>query len=617
MNPKNTLTLLGALALGFNICQAYEPSSQWIKEPEGILPYLVESADFWLGAYDNTRGGFYSEVGLTGNVINNNRKAILIQSRNAYAMAKAFQITGDEKYLSYGHGALEFMYKYGWDEDSGGGWFGEVTGSGSPNSAAPWVNGDKWSFWQHYMLLGINAMIEATQDPIHWDWHEKGNQINEERLWDNTPGREGYYERANHNWSNPRNKGFTPTVDAMTTNATYNYLLTKDSFRRQRLVAVSNNIYDHLYGNMSNASVKATFPSSFSTSWGINTGETTTSIGHFIKTGWCLARAYLLTGDEKYIEGMEAIMDQTWNYEEGTTNSIWNHEKGVPRGHINWSTGNILYTQNNEYADWWSVEQAFTGPMMSWYISEKEEYLQMADQAIEFFMEHYYDYENGEVFSMVDYDGNVIEDTKGQLFKGAYHSVELFYYVYMYGNLFYHKKPVELFYNIVPMDEDREIFFWPIEIEDSRLKITGVTQDGLAITSFDPDARILSVPAGDGGIFKITYENLEASPVTDNVWGLLSGQNQVWTYDAAFGLLYFDRDFYPWSYSLDFGWIYTFSDAPGLAWHYFANLDDILYTGAEWWPFAYSAKELSWVQYGKEESSVWYLFTGEDWVVWE
>ncbi len=617
MYPKKTLIILGAIALGFNASQAYEPTSQWLKEPESILPYLVESADFWLGAYDEELGGFYSEVGLTGNVTNNNRKAILIQTRNAYAMAKAFQITGDEKYLPYGHGALEFMYDYGWDEDSGGGWLGEVTRTGTLSNAAPWANGDKWSFWQHYMLLGINAMIEATQAPTHWDWYAKGNQINDDLLWDDTPGQEGYYMRADHDWSNPRGKGFTPTVDAMTTSATYNYMLTKDEFRRQRLVAVADNIHDHLYGNMDHSSVKATFPSEFNTDWSINTGSRVTSIGHFIKTGWCLARAYLLTGDEKYIEGTEAIMDQTWNFKKDTANSIWNHEKGVPRGHMNWSTGNIDTSGNNEYADWWSVEQAFTGPIMSWYILEKEEYLQMADQAIKFFMDHYYDYENGEVFTMVDYDGNVLSNTKGQMFKGGYHSIELFYYVYMFGNLYYHKKPVELFYHFAPAEEDRDIFFWPIEIQDSRLKITGIERDDFAITSFNPDTRTLSVPAGEGGVYKVTYENLSETPVSNNVWGLLSGHDKVWTEDGAFGLVYYDKSFYPWSFSSEFGWIYTFANAPGLAWHYFAELNDILYTGEEWWPFAYSANELNWVQYADGDPAVWYLFTDEGWTIWE
>lgn len=605
---------MGTLALGVSTIRAYEPTSQWITDPESILPYLVESTDFWLDAYDEEEGGFFSEVGLTGEPWDNDRKAIVIQTRNAYAMAKAFQITGDEKYLPYGHGALEFMYAHGWDEAAGGGWLGEVDRDGDFDSRF-WANGDKWSFWQHYALLGINAMIEATQAPLHLEWAAIGNEINDELLWDDTPGREGYYMRANHTWGNIRDKGFTPTVDAMTTSATYTYMLTKDDFRKQRLIAVADNIVDHLVGSMDNPLVEATFASEYNTDWSIKTNETITSIGHFIKTGWCLARAYLLTGDEKYLAGAERILDQTWNYERDTSNSIWNHEKGVPRGHIDWSTGNIRYTQNQQYADWWSTEQAYTGAMMNWYIFKKDEYLQMADEAIAFFMEHYYDYENGEVFSMVDYDGNVIQNTKGQLFKGAYHSVELMYYVYMFGNLFYHMKPVELYYHFSPAEEDRAIFFWPIEIEDEQLKITGIESEGLAITAFDPDSRVLTVPAGEGGVYKVTYENLTATPETDNVWGLLSGHDQLWT-SSVFGYVYYDRAFYPWSYSADFEWVYTFADEPGFAWHYFNELGDILYTGEGWWPYAYSANELNWVLYDESDPATWYLWNDEEWVVW-
>jgi len=47
-------------------------------------------------------------------------KNVLTQSRDAYAMVRAFQLTGDESYLSYARGALDFMYEHGWDKEFGG-----------------------------------------------------------------------------------------------------------------------------------------------------------------------------------------------------------------------------------------------------------------------------------------------------------------------------------------------------------------------------------------------------------------------------------------------------------------------------------------------------------------
>lgn len=572
----------------------YTPTSTWVNEPEKILPYLLESADFWIAAYDTEYGGFFSNVGIDGTPSDLENKAALIQSRNAYAMSKAFMISGDERYLPYADGALRFMYEHAWDEEDGGGWIGINNRSGGVGGQSweQWANGDKWSFWQHYQILGINAYVEATNDAFHREWQETANEINDRLLWDDMPGREGYYERANHDWSNLRDKGFTPTVDAMTTNATYNYLLTRDSFRKQRMIAVADNISDHLVGSMNRTDVKAGFCSSFSSDWTVKTSSSSTSIGHFVKTAWCLGRAYLLTGDDTYKSGLERILDQFWSYKEGTSGSMWIKDKGTCRGEVNWKTGNTSGT-----GDWWTVEQCFTSGMMNWYITQKPEYLEIADKAIDFFMKYYYDYTNGEVFAVVNSNGTVSDNKKGDTFKGAYHSIELMYYVYLYTNLFYHQKPVTLHYRWqAPSDAPLRLSLWPVEIEDERLKITAVeTKEGVILTSFDPATRQVVIPAGLHGTFTVVFENLEQSPQANNVWSVQRGSARGWL-QAFPGWVYYQRDWYPWSYSADLGWVYSFSQTPGNAWHYLPAHNDTLFTGSDLYPYAFSVKQNAWVE---------------------
>lgn len=247
---------------------------EFLENPDLILPFLVESTDFWKDAWDPADKAFFTNVNLNGSPRGLD-KAFLTQTRNAYAFSKAFMITGDTTYLDYADNALRFMYEYGWD-NARGGWWGQANLDGSINTNQ-WYNRTRWSFWQHYMLLGISALVEANQDPFHVSWLETGNTINDEKLWDARPGFEGYYNHTSLDWVPQNEKGFTPTVDAITTSALTNYLMTRDPMRRERLIALSDNIADKMmdpvHGNI------VSFPSRFNNNWEVFRNDEWTSVG--------------------------------------------------------------------------------------------------------------------------------------------------------------------------------------------------------------------------------------------------------------------------------------------------------------------------------------------------
>ncbi|MCE7858048.1 MAG: hypothetical protein DYG97_16225, partial [Ignavibacteria bacterium CHB3] len=58
-------------------------------------------------------------------------KNMLTQSRNAYGMTRAYMLTGDTTYLHYAKIALDWMYLRAWDETYGG-WFQELDVNGNP-----------------------------------------------------------------------------------------------------------------------------------------------------------------------------------------------------------------------------------------------------------------------------------------------------------------------------------------------------------------------------------------------------------------------------------------------------------------------------------------------------
>ncbi len=555
--------------------------ANWVRDPESVLPYLVESANFWFDAYDDRDGGFFSEIGLTGQPTQTNQKALLAQTRNAYGFVRAFMVTGDEIYLEQAENALEFLYEHGWDEVNEG-WYGLVNRSG--NLISHWSNNDKWSFWQHYMLLGTGAYVDATRDPYHLEWLEKGQAINDEKLWDARPGFEGYYQRANLNWSNPRGKGFTPTVDAVTTHGVQHYLITRDPMRLERLRQVSDNIVDHLVGSMDLPQVTVGFLSEFDTDWKPLLNSEITSVGHAIKTAWCLARAYLIFGEDAYRDGAVRILEDIYRKNPQSSRDLWDHEYGAPRGEFNVLTGQVT----NFRGDWWTVEQGVTGGLMNYYITRDPRWLEMAEDAMRFFMESYYDHENGEVYAVVNANGTIHDPKKGDMFKAGYHSIEQFYLSWLYSSLFVVNQPVSLYYRFEPTEEARSFSLTPIAHADDMLLMTAVELDGAPFANFDPVERRIELAAGEGGIFRVTFENA-------SVFNRLP-HGEGWLYDWM-GWIYDYEQPVDWFYHVEHGWIYPFGHDKAGIWFYVLDTDGagaFYFTGPSVYPSFYSL-DAGWV----------------------
>lgn len=253
------------------------------------------------------------------------------------------------------------------------------------------------------------------------------------------------------------------------------------------------------------------------------------------------------------------------------------------RGSINVFNGWVSGT-----ADWWTVEQGFTAGIMNWYLSRKPEYLRMADESLRFFMDYYYDYDNGEVFSVVSNSGSVTNSKKGDMFKAGYHSVELFHLVYLYGNLYYHNRPVTLYYNFEPADSARTVHLWPLAIEDGRLLISEVSLDGANYADFDPAARSLAIPAGTGGVYAVTFE----SRYTTNPPAHL---DDAWWNDW-FGWYFHDRQAWPWVYHASLGWSYAFgNDKSRTGWFYNPEGGFYFYASEAFHPYIYRS-DVGWMR---------------------
>jgi mannose/cellobiose epimerase-like protein (N-acyl-D-glucosamine 2-epimerase family) len=476
----------------------YAFKSQYLQNTEMTFGYVDSCAKFWMKAYDPVNGGFFVNINRQGNPFGTALKNTLNQSRDAYGFTRAFQMTGDTAYLRYARYALNFMYTYGWDQTYGG-WYNDINNSGTPiNPSAA-----KTAYHQHYATLGITAMYEATRDTADWSWLMKSVAYNEAKLWDASTSFFGYYDYVSANGTNPTDKSFNATVDAVTTHMLHLYLLTGEAKYKLRLLELADNMLNYLAA--SSRSQQIGFAEKYTTAWQIRSSssdEMRTIMGHVLKTGWCLARIYELEKDPIYLSTAEELV-------QNVLDKGYDHQNGGPYKDYNRITGQMMmYGITDTAKAWWQMEQAITSGLMLYQLTGKEKYLKMADETLDFFMKYFVDHVYGDVFENANKYGGMITQwgtTKGGTGKAAYHSIETGYYTYLYGSLLVKREPATLHYKFNTMSQTRQLRMRPVGLPDGALKITSVKRNGSPYGNYDSTGLMLTLPAQTDGIFAVTY----------------------------------------------------------------------------------------------------------------
>jgi len=336
----STLILLSLAAFRPARAQV-DVQSNLLQNPELGIELADSSAQFWFDSFDDQEGAFFTNVARNGQP-SDDEKQMITQSQNAYGMARAFQLTGDTTYLNYGRKALNWMYENTWDQEYGG-WLRD--------------SDKKYAMDQHYALIGPSAMFEAGNDSLDWKWLMKGYDSNQ-NLWDNRSWALGYYSEANLDWTGKTAKSFSATVDGITTHALYMYLMTKEEKYKERLLQLADNIVDHFVESMDEMDLG--FNETFDSNWGWdsrpnwqgNIGDFAFT-GHFTKSAWCLARIYQVEQNPEYLEAAQKIMDD------------------------------VLAKQDQydaKISQWWEYEEGFTSGVMNYYLTDKADYLDFADE---------------------------------------------------------------------------------------------------------------------------------------------------------------------------------------------------------------------------------------------
>lgn len=502
--PIIRLTLAWWACLDLSQAQ-YVPKSQGLTDNTAAITFVKESADFWKASKDSVKGGFFTDVNQMGQATGT-RKSILTQSRHAFGFAKAFMLTGDETYLDLARHALDFQYAHFWDSANDG-WFVVTDEDGVPLSGNG-SNNTKWSFFQDYALLGPATLILAADQSVDRNWLALGTAANLMR-WDSRSGFEGYYKDASADFSTLSGKGFLPTVDALNTYLIRRYQISGSAADLDHAFQLGDQIVNHLVGNMDDPSVAFGFPEEFDQDWQIDTNETQVSTGHMLKTAWMLGELHLISPNSSYLAAMREIIDEVLDYDL-VGHEAWDATNGGPFSYFDWDSGEREHSNK----EWWMVEQAFNAAILAYYFTEEDKYLQMADESLAFFEEHFVDETYKEVFAVTSETGTPQSTNKGDFWKAGFHSTELGWFTYLYGQLFYHLRPVTLHYRCEASASGSSHTLNPLAIAESRLSIQSVSHAGLDFTTFDPVSRRLDLPPNIGGVFAVTF-GLDRIPVQD------------------------------------------------------------------------------------------------------
>lgn len=478
--------------------------SPFLLDPDRFVTYVQESADFWRTSHDPVHGGFFTHVGRNGQVLTSRgtNKDMLTQSRNLYAMVRAFQMTGDPSYLDLADSAFRFMTEHAWDTGSGG-WFNGLSTTG----AATDPNAFKQAFFQHYALLGPLALAEATDDSTAWRWVNQGLDYLDTVLWDAAAGREGYFDRVSRTGSFRTGKSFNATVDALTTHALSLAMTQAETRFQDRATALSDQILERLVPTMPDQAIG--FAEKYDTNWSVLPDERLSIMGHVLKTAWVLARLHHMKPDPARLDAAVMLADHV--LERG-----YDHEFGGPYKDYDRITGTMqLWGLQDSTKAWWQMEQAFTSGMELFRLTGQERFLDMADGTLDFYMAHFVDPVYGEVFADRTRRGDAIPqwgDHKGDGYKAGYHSVEFGWYGYLYGQLTSlpnrNAGLAHVYYRIEARSEARALGLHPLESGSGTgepYHIVSVTLDGLPWSAFQSRERILEIPAGVEGTFRVTF----------------------------------------------------------------------------------------------------------------
>jgi mannose/cellobiose epimerase-like protein (N-acyl-D-glucosamine 2-epimerase family) len=183
-----------------------------------------------------------------------------------------------------------------WDKQHGG-WFKSVYRHGGVRQ------GDKNSFDQAYVLLGLTECYRATQDHSPLDYALQTYQLLEQRVWDGNCL--GYYESCDRDWQ-VRSDAKTICIQLdMLTAVLALYEATRDAAFLERARQIADLIILHMLDGKHDCVLEE-----FTANWVYDPVPSRDQlwVGHNLKAVWLLARVSQIVSAPEYYAAAERIL---------------------------------------------------------------------------------------------------------------------------------------------------------------------------------------------------------------------------------------------------------------------------------------------------------------------
>lgn len=394
---------------------------------------------------DREDGGFYTHLDAEGVVTNRDEKVLMPTSRQVYAYAAAYRMTGDLKYLALAKHGVDFILQHHVRTTPDGGveFLQRVDKKGEPlagEAEKPLVINE-----QSYGLTGLIGYYRATKDPEILDVIRRGHETLTRNFTDPVNG--GFFDNPGATGTKSYNSTVYPATSALLEIAEG----TDGDLQRtalEQVKALAGLFVEH-FPDPATGFIVENFTADWKPDWRgwqrqdlagqsdaegrpftvpsgtIGVGGHNTQGALFLLRADRLLRAHGMQSDEDSARWtatartlVDGMLDRAYDARNGGWHDVFVRETGQKMWHTNKA--------------FWQQEEGYLATLALAQLTGEPRYREATDRTLEFWDRAFIDrrVENGETVSYGDRqtvtaDGAPLPDPKGGPGKSSYHSTEM------------------------------------------------------------------------------------------------------------------------------------------------------------------------------------------------
>lgn len=425
---------------GDSLSQKMEQLAQMSQTQKVSAPPELGSKEFWTNqarhmtdffaevSIDKEDGGFYTHIDSKGQVSNQNEKFLMPTSRQVWAYASTYMMTGDEKYLELAKHGVDFILNHHMRTDDKGEvyWIQQVDKKGNPTEGAE--NAPLMINEQTYGLTGLIEYYKASKDPKILDIIHKGHEFITNHYSDSK--NDGFFDSVSSgNFEAARTKSYNSTIYPATSALLEIADIADGDWKKQVTGQIKElaDVFIRNFPDPKTGFIKENFTEDWKEDWRGWQKQPEGSIG---VTGHNTQGALFLLRAERMLNAEGMITKEESGKYKAAAKTILNSilDRGYDNEHGGWydvfvrETGKNMWHTNKAF---WQQEEGYLATLAMSKIDSDPKYKEASEQTLKFWDNYFIDREIGGDRMTVAADGAALTDPKGGPGKSSYHSTEM------------------------------------------------------------------------------------------------------------------------------------------------------------------------------------------------